>query len=212
MKVLWEEAAAALSTTHHLRDERHGEAHCPPGNGFTTCSFGHQPGDWHPRQHSATQENSITEDWWYTPRPLHPHQERNFQEPGYLGKTTGQASIHHPLRLAKAGESWEICNWETRNPNYPWRSHVSSRGQHLPNFNSVFWALVCGLLVIWIYIWIPEATAIKGKTVWAPWPCPPLNHIQGGQGPPPLTDCLCPSMKVTSHPNQDWLGWTVLWV
>lgn len=64
-------------------------------------------------------------------------------------------------------------------------------------------------MVFWsfgVYIWLPEATAIKGKTHLWMWcgfhdPTPPLNHTQGGPGPLPLRDYLCPSMKVTSPPT-----------
>lgn len=119
------------------------------------------------------------------PPPLFsPHQERSFQEPEYLGNTAGQASIHHPLRTAEAGESWEICDWETRNPNYPWRSHRSSRGWHLPNFNSVFWALVCGLLVIWSIYMDPWGHCDQREdpfmdVVWASWSCPSSKSHPG---------------------------------
>ena len=140
-----------MSTAHWERQEGRVGDRCPPGNGFTTSSqsFRHQHGDQQLRQHpvnSGKQRQVRSDDTHQV--PPHP-QERNLQEPGYLGNTAGQASVHHPLRLAKAGEPWEICSWETRNPNYPWRSHVSSRRWHLPNFNSVFCDLVCGLLVIW---------------------------------------------------------------
>ena len=123
-----------------------------------------------------------------------------------------------PSHWPRQGSPGEICNRETRNPNYAWRSHLSSSGWHLPNFSSVIWAVVCGLLVIpSIYgslrlLWSKREDPFM-DVVWAPWPCPsPKSHPGWAKGPCPWeTAWVPPHESATSscslRPSQlTWLN------
>ena len=120
-----------------------------------------------------------------------------------------------PSHWPSQGSTGEICSWETRNPNYAWRSHLSSSGWHLPNFNSVIWAVVCGLLVIpRIYgslrlLW-SKRRSIYGCAVGSMTLLLPSVTSRVGQGPLPLRDCPGPSPRkchLFLQFEATWLTW-----
>lgn len=87
------------SSSHEHRTpwKRWGSCRCPVSS--REWLYNMQPEIWTPARGPAAKaecselgKTAVTEDWWNSPRPLNPRQERNFQEPAYLGNTAGQVS------------------------------------------------------------------------------------------------------------------------